>query len=103
MDGGFLYMSFRLYDCLGFLLIVYWIIIQTMVFAAVFAANFFNGLNTSVWTGWVFFAVFIGDILLWVYTVCGLMLDFWKLDLISDIGSLQCDSPFIGCDMGMGQ
>jgi phospholipid-translocating ATPase len=40
-----------------------------MVFAAVFAANFFNGLNTSAWTGWVFFAVFIGDVLLWVYTV----------------------------------
>ncbi|KDR73672.1 hypothetical protein GALMADRAFT_251453 [Galerina marginata CBS 339.88] len=40
----------------------------TMVFAAVFAANFFNGLNTSAWTAWVFFAVFIGDILLWVYT-----------------------------------
>lgn len=39
-----------------------------MVFAAVFSANFFNGLNTSAWTAWVFFAVFIGDVLLWVYT-----------------------------------
>jgi phospholipid-translocating ATPase len=51
------------------------IIIQTMVFAAVFAANFFNGLNTSAWTGWVFFAVFIGDVLVWVYTVCDFVLN----------------------------
>jgi len=42
---------------------------QTMAFGAVFAANFFNGLNTSAWTGWVFFAIFIGDVLLCVYTV----------------------------------
>jgi phospholipid-translocating ATPase len=40
----------------------------TMVFSAVFTANFFNGLNTSAWTAWVFFAVFIGDVLVWVYT-----------------------------------
>jgi phospholipid-translocating ATPase len=46
-----------------------------MVFAAVFAANFFNGLNTSAWTGWVFFAVFIGDVLVWVYTVCDFVLN----------------------------
>ncbi|EEB95706.1 hypothetical protein MPER_05282, partial [Moniliophthora perniciosa FA553] len=39
-----------------------------MVFAAVMVANLFNGLNTAVWTGWVFFAVFIGIILIWVYT-----------------------------------
>uniref|UniRef100_A0A0W0FFE3 Phospholipid-transporting ATPase n=1 Tax=Moniliophthora roreri TaxID=221103 RepID=A0A0W0FFE3_MONRR len=39
-----------------------------MVFAAVTVANLFNGLNTAVWTGWVFFAVFIGIILIWVYT-----------------------------------
>ncbi|KAK0439550.1 phospholipid-translocating ATPase [Armillaria borealis] len=41
----------------------------TMVFSAVIVANLFNGLNTNVWTGWVFFAVFIGIILLWLYTV----------------------------------
>ncbi|KAF8969603.1 hypothetical protein BDZ97DRAFT_1794193 [Flammula alnicola] len=40
----------------------------TMVFAAVLSANFFNGLNTSAWTGWVFFCIFIGDVLVWVYT-----------------------------------
>ncbi|KAJ4486160.1 phospholipid-translocating ATPase [Lentinula aciculospora] len=40
----------------------------TMVFSAVFVANLFNGLNTAVWTGWVFFAVFIGIILVWIYT-----------------------------------
>ncbi|KAK0496771.1 phospholipid-translocating ATPase [Armillaria luteobubalina] len=41
----------------------------TMVFSAVIVANLYNGLNTNVWTGWVFFAVFIGIILLWLYTV----------------------------------
>ncbi|KAF4608233.1 hypothetical protein EYR40_000577 [Pleurotus pulmonarius] len=40
----------------------------TMVFAAVFTANCFNGLNTNVWTGWVFFAVLLGIVLLWAYT-----------------------------------
>ncbi|KAF8912154.1 phospholipid-translocating ATPase [Gymnopilus junonius] len=40
-----------------------------MVFSAVFAANFFNGLNSSAWTFWVFFCVFIGDLLVWVYTL----------------------------------
>ena len=32
-------------------------------------ANAFNGLNTAAWTGWVFFAVLIGPILIWAYTV----------------------------------
>lgn len=41
-----------------------------MVLAAVMAANLFNGLNTNVWTAWVFFAVWIGTILVWAYTVC---------------------------------
>jgi len=40
-----------------------------MVFSAALTANFFNGLNTNTWTGWVFFAVFIGDVLIYVYTV----------------------------------
>ncbi|KAJ7907347.1 hypothetical protein B0H13DRAFT_2332504 [Mycena leptocephala] len=40
----------------------------TMVIAAVLSANLFNGLNTNVWTGWVFFAVFLGIVLVWVYT-----------------------------------
>ncbi|KAK2466652.1 hypothetical protein APHAL10511_000910 [Amanita phalloides] len=40
----------------------------TMVFASVIAANLFNGLNTNVWTIWVFFAVFIGIVILFVYT-----------------------------------
>ena len=56
-----------------------------MVFAAVFAANFFNGLNTSAWNGWVFFAVFLGDVLLLVYTVCDLALDYSKSNLIYDV------------------
>ncbi|KAJ7811640.1 phospholipid-translocating ATPase [Mycena olivaceomarginata] len=40
----------------------------TMVVAAVLTANLYNGLNTNVWTGWVFFAVFLGIVLVWVYT-----------------------------------
>jgi phospholipid-translocating ATPase len=43
----------------------------TMVIAAATAANLFNGLNTRVWTRWVFFSVFIGIVLVWVYTVRG--------------------------------
>ncbi|KAI0748707.1 phospholipid-translocating P-type ATPase [Daedaleopsis nitida] len=39
-----------------------------MVIAAVLAADFFNGLNTHVWTGWVFFAVALGIVLVWGYT-----------------------------------
>ena len=41
----------------------------TMVISAVIAANLFNGMNTRVWTGWVFFSVFIGIILVFAYTV----------------------------------
>ncbi|KAJ7264906.1 phospholipid-translocating ATPase [Mycena haematopus] len=40
----------------------------TMAVAAVLTANLYNGLNTNVWTGWVFFAVFLGIVLVWVYT-----------------------------------
>ncbi|KAG6843812.1 hypothetical protein H0H87_000218 [Tephrocybe sp. NHM501043] len=43
-------------------------VVQTMVFSSVIVANLFNGLNTNVWTGWVFFAVFIGIILVFIYT-----------------------------------
>ena len=42
---------------------------QTMVFSAVLAVSLFNGLNTNVWTGWVFFAVFLGMVLLLLFTV----------------------------------
>ena len=40
-----------------------------MVISAVTTANLFNGLNTNVWTAWVFFAVFIGVFLVVIYTV----------------------------------
>ncbi|KAI0374619.1 phospholipid-translocating P-type ATPase [Pilatotrama ljubarskyi] len=39
-----------------------------MVISAVMAANLFNGLNTHVWTGWIFFAVSLGIVLVWAYT-----------------------------------
>ena len=31
--------------------------------------DLFNGLNTHVWTGWVFFALALGIVLIWGYTV----------------------------------
>lgn len=42
---------------------------QTLVFSAVVAVSLFNGLNTNVWTGWVFFAILLGIVLLLLYTV----------------------------------
>jgi hypothetical protein len=40
-----------------------------MVVATVMAVNAFNGMNTRAWTGWVWFAVSIGVVLVWAYTV----------------------------------
>jgi len=40
----------------------------TMAVSAVTAANLFNGMNTAAWTGWVFFAVALGIVIVWVYT-----------------------------------
>ncbi len=42
----------------------------TMAISAATAANLFNGLNTRVWTGWVFFSIFVGIVLILAYTVC---------------------------------
>ena len=47
-----------------------------MVIAAVMVANMFNGLNTSAWTGWVFFSVSIGIVLVWAYTVSPVYFDW---------------------------
>jgi Phospholipid-translocating P-type ATPase C-terminal len=41
----------------------------TMAISAAIASNLFNGLTIRFWTAWVFFAVFIGIILIFVYTV----------------------------------
>jgi len=40
----------------------------TMVVAAVMCVNAFHGISTAAWTGWVWFAVTIGVILIWLYT-----------------------------------
>ncbi|KAL7423375.1 hypothetical protein Q5752_002678 [Cryptotrichosporon argae] len=40
----------------------------TMAIAAVMVANLFSGLNIDAWTGWVWFAVFLGPFLIWVFT-----------------------------------
>jgi phospholipid-translocating ATPase len=47
-----------------------------MAIIAVMVANLFNGLNTNVWTSWVFFAVFVGSVLVWVYTVSQISVRF---------------------------
>jgi phospholipid-translocating ATPase len=41
----------------------------TMVLSTVLAVNLFNGLNTTAWTGWVWFAVLFGVVLCWGFTV----------------------------------
>ncbi|KAK0464027.1 phospholipid-translocating ATPase [Armillaria novae-zelandiae] len=40
----------------------------TMALSAVVTINLFIGMNTNVWTGWVFFAVLIGIIIIWLFT-----------------------------------
>ena len=40
-----------------------------MVLISVLVVNACNGLNTSAWTGWVFFAVTIGPLLSWLFTI----------------------------------
>ncbi|KIO25076.1 hypothetical protein M407DRAFT_25607 [Tulasnella calospora MUT 4182] len=40
----------------------------TVVVATATVVNLVNGLNTAAWTGWVFFSVSIGIILIWAYT-----------------------------------
>jgi phospholipid-translocating ATPase len=42
---------------------------QVMAIAAVMVTDLFVGLETYVWTAWVFFAVFAGIIIVVVYTV----------------------------------
>jgi phospholipid-translocating ATPase len=46
-----------------------------MVLAAVFAADLFVGLNTHVWTWWVFFAIALGIVLVWIWTVSNILPD----------------------------
>ncbi|KAI0034026.1 phospholipid-translocating P-type ATPase [Vararia minispora EC-137] len=40
-----------------------------LVFGAAFAANLFGGLNTQAWTWWVVFAICLGPVLLWLWTI----------------------------------
>ncbi|KZT54419.1 phospholipid-translocating P-type ATPase [Calocera cornea HHB12733] len=41
----------------------------TMVISCVMAVNLYNGINTYAWTGWVWFAIIIGPLLCWLYTI----------------------------------
>lgn len=40
----------------------------TMAIASVMVSNIFTGFSATAWTVWLFFAVFIGIIIVWVYT-----------------------------------
>ena len=40
-----------------------------MAISAVMVVTLFNGINITTWTGWVFFALGIEILLIWVYTV----------------------------------
>jgi phospholipid-translocating ATPase len=40
-----------------------------MVIGAVMVANAFTGMNTEVWTVWVWISVLVGPVLIWAYTV----------------------------------
>ncbi|KAF8801609.1 phospholipid-translocating P-type ATPase [Phlegmacium glaucopus] len=41
----------------------------TMALSAVLVANIFAGFNSTAWTAWLFFAVFIGILVQWLFTV----------------------------------
>ena len=40
-----------------------------MAIAAVLVTNIFTGFTATAWTWWIFFAVFIGIVVQWVFTV----------------------------------
>lgn len=40
-----------------------------MAISAVMVANIYTGFSATAWTAWVFFAVFIGIVIVWLFTV----------------------------------
>lgn len=60
-----------------------------MAIAAVVVVTLFVGVNIATWTGWVFFALGIEILLIWVYTVCTMMLTL-SLVLTRSAGYLLC-------------
>ncbi|KAF9016585.1 phospholipid-translocating P-type ATPase [Hymenopellis radicata] len=72
----------------------------TMVFSAVFVANFYNGLNTNVWTGWVFFAVALGIVLLFLFTVVyNAISPGWFVTLVYGNNTFLFQSPLFWLSM----
>lgn len=63
-------------------------VLQTMVVATITIANAYNGLNTHAWTGWVWFAVSIGIILVWGYTVCCAFKELLFIAHLDSLGDL---------------
>lgn len=56
-----------------------------MAIGAVMVANVFTGLNTETWTIWVWVAIAVGPVLIWVYTVRPARLDGEEVWLIPSI------------------
>lgn len=69
-----------------------------MVISAVIVTNLFNGLNTNVWTGWVFFAVFIGIVLVWIYTVSLKLVLLVLRSVVLFVGDLFVDLSRMVCN-----
>jgi hypothetical protein len=49
----------------------FFVVVKTMAISAVLVANIFTGMNGTAWTAWLFFAVFVGIVIEWVFTVRG--------------------------------
>ena len=65
-----------------------------MAIAAVVVVTLFVGVNIATWTGWVFFALGIEIVLIWVYTVCTVMLTL-SLVLTRSAGYLLCYQAWV--------
>ena len=55
--------------------------LQTMIISAAMVANIFTGFEGTAWTAWQFFAVFIGIVILWLFTVSWFLHSIWSLKL----------------------
>jgi hypothetical protein len=73
-----------------------------MYIGAVMIANLFNGMNTHIWTIWVFLAVFFGIAAIWVFFVRFLRL-YQHYALTLRTGRLRFYRPFNICHAPLWQ
>lgn len=55
-----------------------------MAIVSVMVSNIFTGFSATAWTAWLFFAVFIGIIIVWVYTVRALYTSPFPLSTLTN-------------------